>query len=729
MCCSHGHAAPPVPECLYRDAGAGLSEFLVYKRKPPQLNISQYPNKIEVGRNRCYAILVSKSGARLQNAYSWMSTHPYIKVNYVPANGMGSSDSSQEELTGNIAIEAYESPERPYAMIAFRAATVADERTNSMMQPHGESHRRGPCPAPITGLLCRSGVNIQSVWQWLSLHRGRLAYLVNEQFIRNTIAIVRPSLHQSDLVGSSAPLFPGGASRHLNLLHSHHSQPQQHQPSSTYQYALYDEFNTRQARNLQGPVPSSTSLRHYLNRQLPGSSYGNMPYSIPRRHPSHESVDSALPMYEPPPPSVHSSIPEDIRAEIEAMEFIQAEEAQVAQAIASTVSCTRGASDSAAATGSGGIVSTDDEEYASDGYGVSDGEHGSSSAVGGSTRMDVDDNLEYLRIVPRGNPPPPLPPPYWEIAEQTEYGRRYTTSVSAPAFEAVDTEMQGAAAVSVAVATDTLDLATAPTTASSSSSSSSSSTSAESRGISLRAQSHQRMPSPSSYAVPATMMSAATAASLDNTATAAATIERVSTIESDGAALRVPSDTVSTYEEDEASEAPAAAEANAGTADASSSHGMTRTFTRSMPALHGLLSDEDTVAAIEESRRRAIAMGNRAAAADGDDDSIDCDMSAEATVVQSASLLLTQVPSAPAAASAFADGGLQNSASSTSGLHGRSNNSSDSTRRQQQGSSGSVFQGRILRGFNEHMRKSRLSAKTNPEYGARKSWISRLLNM
>ncbi|KAJ2910081.1 hypothetical protein GGI21_001230 [Coemansia aciculifera] len=144
-----------------------------------------------------------------------MSTHPYVILNYV----MGST----AEFTGRIVVEAYESIERNYAMVTFRAATLMDETTNRIMQSHGYSARRGPCPPPTTGLLCRSGTTLLSVWQWLSMHRGRLAYLVNEPLLTSVVAIVRtlpppprvaspyaaPRRHNSsrDSVDSSLPLY------------------------------------------------------------------------------------------------------------------------------------------------------------------------------------------------------------------------------------------------------------------------------------------------------------------------------------------------------------------------------------------------------------------------------------------------------------------------------------------------------------------------------------------
>ncbi|KAJ2744213.1 hypothetical protein GGI20_003145 [Coemansia sp. BCRC 34301] len=241
-----------LPDNYYR-------ERLVYKRKPPPLRDWHYPNKIQVDGHLSYAIVVKKTTPRLHDIYTWMSTHPYVVLIYTPGHS---------GLTGNIVVEAYESLERNYAMVTFRAATADDEGTNRIMQSHGDSARRGPCPPPTTGLLCRSGTNLNSVWQWLSIHRGRLAYLVNEPLLTSVAATVHPP---------------------------------------------------------------ATSVS---------------PYAAPRRlNASRDSVDSSLPVYEPPPPSLHASVNQSIREEPE-------------------------------------------DVYSSD-----------QSTDGG------------------------VPPPYWEIARQTEYGR------------------------------------------------------------------------------------------------------------------------------------------------------------------------------------------------------------------------------------------------------------------------------------------------------------------
>ncbi|KAJ2817787.1 hypothetical protein FBU31_006104, partial [Coemansia sp. 'formosensis'] len=164
------------------------TERLVFKRKPPTLLEWRYPNKIEVDVLRSYAIIAKK--ARLTDIYTWMSTHSYVILNYI------TTTFGRDGLTGNIVVEAYESADRPYAMVIFRAATLADESTNRVMQSHGLSKRGPPCPPPLTGLLCRSGTTLHSVWQWLSIHRGRLAYVVNEAPIAGILAIVRPPLPQ-----------------------------------------------------------------------------------------------------------------------------------------------------------------------------------------------------------------------------------------------------------------------------------------------------------------------------------------------------------------------------------------------------------------------------------------------------------------------------------------------------------------------------------------------------
>ncbi|KAJ2549382.1 hypothetical protein EV175_004472 [Coemansia sp. RSA 1933] len=156
----------------------------VFKPKPPALAPCSYPNKIDIDSSRSYAILVQASSARLrllQSIYAWMSVHFYIAINV---------HSRHDLMTGNVVVEAYDAPkERAYAMVIFRAATDADEQTDRVMRSHGHSGRRGPCPPPRTALLCQSGVTLQSVWQWLNLHRGRLAYMVGAPQLRHTVAV------------------------------------------------------------------------------------------------------------------------------------------------------------------------------------------------------------------------------------------------------------------------------------------------------------------------------------------------------------------------------------------------------------------------------------------------------------------------------------------------------------------------------------------------------------
>ncbi|KAJ2401535.1 hypothetical protein GGI23_001333 [Coemansia sp. RSA 2559] len=163
----------------------------VFKPKPPALTPCNYPNKIDIGLHRSYAILVRRQHRKptarlLQGIYAWMSVHFYVAINVARAE----ETEEEEQMTGNIVVEAYESPgERAYAMTVFRVATEADEQTDRIMRSHGYSSRRGACPPPITALLCQSGVMLQSVWQWLSLHRGRLAYMVGAPQLRNPVAI------------------------------------------------------------------------------------------------------------------------------------------------------------------------------------------------------------------------------------------------------------------------------------------------------------------------------------------------------------------------------------------------------------------------------------------------------------------------------------------------------------------------------------------------------------
>ncbi|KAJ1964941.1 hypothetical protein GGI12_001103 [Dipsacomyces acuminosporus] len=704
-----------LPENYYTDK-------LVYKRKPPQLKRSQYPNKIEVGKDRQYAILVTRSGARLQDAFAWMSTHPYIMVNYLFAD---ESSDGPDALTGNIAIEAYESPERPYVMITFRAATVADEQTSVLMQSHGESQRRGPCPAPVTGLLCRSGVNIQSVWQWLSLHKGRLAYLVNEQFIRNTIAIVRPALRRSELIGTRAPPLSGGTSRASGRPSPYHSDHLQ-QPSSTYQYALYDEYNTRQARNLQGPVASNNNLQHYLNRQLPGYSYGNnTSNSTPRRRPSHESVDSALPAYEPAPPSIHSSIPEDIRAEISAIEQMQADDASAYGVVsaADSYSMDRHNSRVGADASMGGEIHHSNENNLSNNQAV----------VCGGSGMDAgadENSSEFLRIVPHGQPL--LPPSYWEIAEQTEYGRSFAVTVTPAAAVPNTTENTD---VEMGEAAETLESTPELTAVRTAGSSLSYTSSVESSDLSIQMQiQSQCMPGSSQHVVPAEVISAA--ALLSPLGLACAPTEAKAS--DNGNIISVPSgcsSSASTSSRSSMLIQPGArlgvqAEERISADDSAPLPGITRTFTQSLPALNGLLSDEGTMAAIEEARRQAIVRANRDQAGSGESQGSQND---NASVV---SLRSVSIDSGTFVNPSNARYNLCINPGSSSNGNGNGNGSGYAMRRQERqasnGSSGSgsgMLQSLIFRGFNEHVRRSRLSAKTNPEYGAKRNWFSKLLHM
>ncbi|KAJ2626482.1 hypothetical protein H4R22_004793, partial [Coemansia sp. RSA 1290] len=216
------------------------SDRLVFRRKPPSLSATLYPNKIEIDAQRSFAVVAKHAHARLSEIYEWMAAHPYIQVRYVDTN---------TSFTGNVAVEAYASTERTYVMVIFRAATIDDERTNRMLESHGES-RKGPCPPPITGLLCRSGVNIQSIWQWLSLHSGRIAYLINEPFLHTNIAIVPDTRLQAN------------SGQQLHLL--------------TQSSILRSNSNMQQA--------------HYATSRQ-----------------QTDSIDSGLPTYEPSPPSIGES--------------------------------------------------------------------------------------------------------------------------------------------------------------------------------------------------------------------------------------------------------------------------------------------------------------------------------------------------------------------------------------------------------------------------------------
>ncbi|KAJ1734876.1 hypothetical protein LPJ72_002143 [Coemansia sp. Benny D160-2] len=163
----------------------------VFKAKAPTLEACKYPNKIDIDSQRSYAIVaVGKQPHNnwrllLHSVFAWMSIHSYIGVRVTEAI----STTRAAEVTGNVAVEAFEAPERTYAMVVFRAATAGDERTDRMMRSRGYSVRHGPCPPPTTALLCGSGVALQSVWQWLSLHRGRLACLVDAPQLQGTVAI------------------------------------------------------------------------------------------------------------------------------------------------------------------------------------------------------------------------------------------------------------------------------------------------------------------------------------------------------------------------------------------------------------------------------------------------------------------------------------------------------------------------------------------------------------
>ncbi|KAJ2770108.1 hypothetical protein IWQ56_002294 [Coemansia nantahalensis] len=311
------------------------ADRLVYKRQPPQLRASQYPNKIDIDGLQGFAIVAGDSNPRLHSAYQWMSAHPYVRVNVVHAPGDAGS-------TGNVAIEAYQSDDRAYAMITFRAATEADERTNHLLESHGMS-RRGPCPAPVTALLCRSGVNIQSVWQWLNIHYGRVAYLVDEPLLFSNIAVVQ----------SAAPRQrrPGQASDGTLA------------PSAALRYTLYDEANVRRTRNLQGPERSTSTLRHMVGH-APRRTDSNASASLRQLRRSGESAETMLPAYEPPPPN--DAIGED--CDTAPLSFPA-------------------------------------------GNGHCNGARPPVSSSG----------------PPVAAPPVTAPPPlYWDVAEQTEYGRQYT---------------------------------------------------------------------------------------------------------------------------------------------------------------------------------------------------------------------------------------------------------------------------------------------------------------
>ncbi|KAJ1643879.1 hypothetical protein LPJ64_004391 [Coemansia asiatica] len=574
-----------------------FSDKQVYKRRPPTLQLSQYPNKIEVNLNRDYAILVKKTGAKLQDAFAWMSTHPYIMVyNTAQAN-------VDTGITANIAIEAYECPEsRTYAMIAFRVAMTADETTNRIMQSKGES-RRGPCPAPITGLLCRSGVNLQSVWQWLSLHRGRLAWLVDEPLISNTVAVIRR---------------PG-----------------------MQQYSTYDEFNTRRTRNLQQgnrEQMSDVSLQQYLSRQLPVS-----------RRRSRESLDSMLPVYEPPPPSIHHSIPEDIRAELEQMNNCSA---QI------------------------GVIETDAD-----------------ARTTAALEEDEDEEEEEMAMVPVGRVvPSSMPPPYGEVAQETEYGRSFTTHLANAIFgSSSGFVIQNAAA------------AAAGLLVSSGNSISACMTGARETLPQTQTQTHtsaSASPSSSTHSLSSSSSSSIHSNSSENCAD---NDGRILVERTGGSAMPVPFASTSRMphaikDEDALGNLQGAV--------------LTRTFTQSMPALNRqLLSTEDAIAAVEESRRRALitaAMSNSSNSA-----AVAVTAASAARIAEQQQQRLCDTENVEPRETVT---GISFPHDETAGGSSSSNTRSS----------------RLLRSINVHVRRSRLSAKTNPEFGSghkKSNWLTRLLNI
>ncbi|KAJ1898959.1 hypothetical protein LPJ66_002424 [Kickxella alabastrina] len=432
------------------------------------------------------------------------------------------------------------------------------------MRSKGED-RRGRCPGPVTALLCRSGVDIQSVWQWLSLHRGHLAYVINEP----------------------------GASGLLGV------------PSSS---------GARRG--------GSIGYRNVGGRQMSGRG----------RQQSMESLDSILPVYEPPPPSVHSSIPEDIRAEIDAMQTSDNQH-QGQQSMEERRRMS--------------IVSTTDESMSSD-------EDGGLQVLPLTLSLVLDF-------------PTVLPPVYSDIAADTEYGRSYATRLAAVAGNTIFGSASGYVLQNAATIL------------------------ARSIAADLAAQQADQQAD-------------------HNDSAGAGSIPSMAFLPTESAA-EVESDILRDIVQ------------------------LTRTFTQSMPMLNRLLSDDDAIAAIEESRRRAMATAaignNQAALRIAEQAVVDAAM-AETLVGDH-----TRVPQISVGTVAGSGSAAAPSNDSGSGVvvsfevgswdtgDARSANSARSTR--------DSIDSSVLHAINGRVRRSRLSARTNPEYassgGKKSSWLARLLHM
>ncbi|KAJ1935696.1 hypothetical protein GGF37_005897 [Kickxella alabastrina] len=162
---------------------------------------------------------------------------------------------------------------------------------------------------------------------------------------------------------------------------------------------------------------------------------------------------------------------------------------------------------------------------------------------------------------------------------------------------------------------------------------------------------------------------------------------------------------------------------------------LTRTFTQSMPMLNILLSDDDAIAAIEESRRRAMATAaisnNQGALRIAEQAVVDAAMvemlvgdharvphiSIE-TVVDSGSAAVPSNGSGSGAVVSFEAGNWDTGDAQ----------SADSAR-----SARDSIGGGMLHAVNGRVRRSQLSARTNPEYASsrdkKSSWLARLLHM
>ncbi|KAJ2508931.1 hypothetical protein IWW47_000328 [Coemansia sp. RSA 2052] len=159
------------------------------------------------------------------------------------------------------------------------------------------------------------------------MHRGRLAYVVNEPLLTSVVAIVRP------------------------------------------------------ISNTTVPTAAVMTMQQVS------------PYAAPRRHNgSRDSVDSSLPLYEPPPPSLHNSSINNYSIREEREEEDEEEEEE-------------------------------EEEIEIEDFSFSDQPTDALMIPNGATATASHSICS--------------PPPYWEIAQQTEYGRAHTRRAAAAAATAI----------------------------------------------------------------------------------------------------------------------------------------------------------------------------------------------------------------------------------------------------------------------------------------------------